>query len=60
MLTRSNRGAHLVTMAPIAWSAEAGDDKVKEVVAEGIELLKMGWEKDSVTLKQSVVGSLLE
>ena len=59
LLTISNRGAHLFTIAPRAWTAEVGDDKLKQVVAEGFELLKVGWEKDEVALRQSVVGPLM-
>jgi hypothetical protein len=45
---------------PMAWQAEIGESKVKEVLGEGFELLKMGWEKDEVALKHSIVGALLD
>lgn len=45
---------------PMAWQAEIGENKVKEVLEEGFELLKMGWEKDELALKHSIVGVLME
>ncbi|KAM0709734.1 hypothetical protein Q7P35_003774 [Cladosporium inversicolor] len=53
-------GAHLFMIMPMAWQAEAGESKVKEVLEEGFELLKMGWEKDELALKQSIVGVLMD
>jgi predicted Ser/Thr protein kinase len=44
---------------PMAWEAEIGESQVKEVLEEGFELLKMGWEKDELALKHSIVGSLM-
>jgi hypothetical protein len=55
-----NSGAHLFTMMPRPWGAEKGETRVKEVLQEGFELLKMGWEKDQLALKHSVVGVLLD
>ena len=45
---------------PMAWQAEIGESKVKETLQEGFELLKMGWEKDSLALKSSIVGVLMD
>lgn len=45
---------------PMAWQAEIGEVKAKEVVEEGFALLKMGWEKDELALKQSIVGVLMD
>lgn len=45
---------------PMAWQAEIVENKVKEVLEEGFELLKMGWEKDELALKHSIVGVLME
>ena len=59
-LTTFDRGAHLFTVMPQVWTAEVGDEKVKEVVEEGFGLLKMGWEKDEVALKRSAAGPLIE
>jgi len=47
-------------MMPRPWTAEAGESRVKEVLKEAFELLKMGWEKDEFALKQSVVGPLMD
>ncbi|GAB7322023.1 hypothetical protein MBLNU13_g03076t2 [Cladosporium sp. NU13] len=44
----------------IPWTAESGEAGVKEVLEEGFELLKMGWEKDELALKRSVVGVLMD
>jgi aminoglycoside phosphotransferase (APT) family kinase protein len=52
--------AHLFTMMPRAWKAEAGEGKVKAVLREGFELLKIGWERDEAALRKSVVGVLME
>ena len=54
------RGAHLFVIMPMAWQAEIGESKVKEVLEEGSELLKMGWEKDELALKHSIVGVLMD
>jgi aminoglycoside phosphotransferase (APT) family kinase protein len=53
-------GAHLLTMMPRAWTAEAGEGKVKVALQQGFELLKFGWEKDEAALKGSIVGALME
>jgi hypothetical protein len=53
-------GAHLFTIMPMAWSAEVGEARVKEVLEEGFALLKMGWEKDELALKHSIVGTLMD
>lgn len=55
-----NSGAHLFTMMPRPWGAECGEGRVKEVLEEGFELLKMGWEKDELALTPSVVGVLMD
>ena len=47
-------------MMPRPWTAEVGEGRVKEVLEEGFELLKMGWEKDELALKQSIVGVLMD
>lgn len=52
-------GAHLFTIMPKAWIAETDDTRIKEVLEEGFKLLKMGWEKDELALKHSVVGPLM-
>jgi aminoglycoside phosphotransferase (APT) family kinase protein len=52
--------AHLFTMMPRAWTAEAGEEKVKAALQQGFELLKMGWERDEAALKNSIVGALME
>jgi hypothetical protein len=53
-------GAHLFTIMPRAWIAEGSENKVKEVLEEGFQLLKMGWEKDELALKHSIVGVLMD
>jgi len=53
-------GAHLFTIMPTAWKGMAGESRVKEVLEEGFALLKMGWEKDELALKHSIVGVLLD
>jgi hypothetical protein len=45
---------------PRAWIAEGSENKVKEVLEEGFQLLKMGWEKDELALKHSIVGVLMD
>lgn len=45
---------------PMAWQAEIGESKVKEVLQEGFRLLRMGWEKDELALKHSIVGVLMD
>jgi aminoglycoside phosphotransferase (APT) family kinase protein len=52
--------AHLFTMMPRAWKAEAGEGKVKAVLQQGFELLKIGWERDEAALRKSIVGVLME
>jgi hypothetical protein len=47
-------------MMPRPWTAESGESRVKEVLEEGFELLKMGWEKDELALKHSIVGVLMD
>jgi hypothetical protein len=47
-------------MMPRPWGAESGEGRVKEVLKEGFELLEMGWEKDELALKHSVVGILMD
>lgn len=47
-------------MMPRPWTAEKGEGRVKEVLEEGFELLKMGWERDNLALRHSVVGVLME
>lgn len=53
-------GAHLFTMMPKAWTAEAGEEKVKKLLREGFDLLKMGWENDEAALKNSIVRELMD
>jgi hypothetical protein len=45
---------------PMAWRVEIGESKVREALQEGFELLKMGWEKDELALKHSIVGALMD
>lgn len=45
---------------PTAWKAEVGESRIKEVLEEGLELLRMGWEKDELALKRSIVGFLMD
>lgn len=45
---------------PMAWQAEIGESKIKEVLQESFELIKMGWAKDELALKQSIVGDLMD
>lgn len=45
---------------PTAWKAEVGKSKIREVLEEGSELLKIGWEKDELALKRSIVGILMD
>jgi predicted Ser/Thr protein kinase len=45
---------------PTAWKAEVDESKIKEVLEEGFELLRMGWEKDELALKRSIVGVLVD
>jgi aminoglycoside phosphotransferase (APT) family kinase protein len=52
--------AHLFTMMPRAWKSEAGEEKVRVALQQGFELLKIGWERDEVALRESVVGVLME
>ena len=53
-------GAHLFVIMPTAWKAEVDESKIKEVLEEGFELLRMGWEKDELALKNSIVGILMD
>lgn len=53
-------GAHLFTMMPRAWTAEVGEEKVKKLLREGFDLLKMGWENDEAALKNSIVRELMD
>ena len=53
-------GAHLFTMMPRAWTAESGEEKVKFALQQGFELVKIGWERDEVALRASIVGVLME
>ncbi|KAF2724120.1 kinase-like protein [Polychaeton citri CBS 116435] len=53
-------GAHLLQIMPNAWGAEAGEERVKMEINVGVELIKMGWEKDGPKLRESVVRSLAE
>ena len=50
-----NSGAHLFTVMPRPWTAERGEGSVKEVLKEGFEPLKIGWEKDELALKRSIL-----
>lgn len=52
-------GAHLVTMMPRAWEGEAGQEGVRKGVDEGVELIRMGWERDERVLEKSAVGLLV-
>ena len=52
--------AHLFTMMPKAWKAEAGEEKVKAALQQGYELLKTGWQRDEADLRNSIVGVLME
>lgn len=47
-------------MMPRPWTAERGEARVKEVLEEGYDLLKMGWEKDELALKRSIMGALMD
>lgn len=51
---------HLFTVMPRPWTAEKGEGRVKEVLEQGFELLKMGWEKDENSLRRSIVGVLMD
>jgi hypothetical protein len=53
-------GAHLFKIMPKVWTIEVGESRVKEVLVEGFDLLKMGWERDDVALRNSVVGALMD
>lgn len=55
-----NSGAHAFTIMPKVWTAESGEDRVKRVLEEGFELLRMGWEKDEAALKHAIVGDLMD
>ena len=52
-------GAHLVVMMPKAWASEATPDRIKDVVAEGVELIRLGWTRDDAGLRRSIVSSLV-
>ena len=47
-------------MMPRPWGAECGEGRGKEILEEGFELLKMGWERNELALKHSVVGVLMD
>jgi hypothetical protein len=45
---------------PRLWTTEKGEGRVKEVLEQGFEFLKMGWEKDETSLRRSIVGVLMD
>ncbi|KAF2235721.1 hypothetical protein EV356DRAFT_575535 [Viridothelium virens] len=53
-------GAHLLMIIPSAWSNEADDEQIREMVRKGASLIRIGWEGNSVELRESIVESLLE
>jgi hypothetical protein len=55
-----NSAAHLFTIMPRLWTTEKGEGRVKEVLEQGFEFLKMGWEKDETSLRRSIVGVLMD
>ena len=52
-------GAHLIIMMPKAWANEGSEIQIQDGVRTGIELVRMGWQKDVAALSASLVAPLL-
>lgn len=46
-------GAHLVVIGPLGWGKHIGEQKVQELVAEGVKLIGAGWRRDKIALEDS-------
>lgn len=53
-------GAHWITMGQMGWGQVAGEEGIKNLVADGVELVRAGWKADASFLRQSVVGTLYD
>lgn len=52
-------GAHLVTFGPGVWRNMIGEEKLKTLVSNGVQLIKAGWERDDVALSKTMLKSLM-
>lgn len=52
-------GAHILFIAPIAWTNEGSQKQLQEIGSIGFELIPAGWENNGEVLKKSLVGCLL-
>lgn len=52
-------GAHLLVIMPNAWANEATTEEIAAAVAEGVEFVRMGWERDEEALRRSVLAPLM-
>lgn len=52
-------GAHLLVIMPRAWASEAAAEEIAGAAAEGREFVRMGWERDEVALRRSVLSPLM-
>ena len=52
-------GAHFMIIMPSAWSNEASEQDLRDVLKIGADLIRMGWNKDAESLRNSIVGSLM-
>ena len=52
-------GAHFTVIMPNAWSNETTDQRLRDVLEIGADLIRMGWEKDTKSLRTSIIGTLI-
>lgn len=53
-------GAHFIAIAPNAWGAQVGEEAIENVVKLGVEMIRIGHERDEEALGRSILRSLLE
>lgn len=51
--------AHLIVMVPGIWSSEDPQQRMKDAIQLGADLIRMAWDHDMNGLRKSIVGSLL-
>ncbi|KAK3711531.1 hypothetical protein LTR37_009522 [Vermiconidia calcicola] len=52
-------GVHLFVIMPKAWSNEASEERIKQVLSIGADLIRMGCARDEAGLLRSIVGPLV-
>ncbi|KAK3711366.1 hypothetical protein LTR37_009746 [Vermiconidia calcicola] len=52
-------GVHLFVIMPKAWSNEASEERIKQVLSIGADLIRMGCERDKAGLLRSIVRPLI-